>query len=224
MHMKAKKIAEILNGELIGDPELEVMGPCKIDDGRIGSSVILVDREFSLIKEVESTLIIVNNVYSALSKLLEIFSGDDDNPKGIAENCIIYPNVHIGDNASIGDFVVIKDNCSIAENAVIYSHVYIGKNVKIGKNVILYPGVKIYHGCEIGNDCIIHSNTVIGSDGFGFARDDTGMYDKIPQIGNVIIEDDVEIGANVTIDRATMGATIIRILSVIITHYDKCFR
>ena len=173
------------------------------------ASAVLVDKSFLAKKRLNATLIRVDNVYASLSQLLEIFKPVSAK-KGIASAAFIHGSVEMGKEIFVGDFTFIDANVSIGDNCQIYPQVFIGRNVKIGHNVIIYPGVKIYSNCQIGNHCIIHANAVIGSDGFGFAMQRDKVYQKIPQVGKVILEEEVEIGANTVIDRATMGATIIR--------------
>ena len=227
MKITTQKICEIVKGELIGDPNLIIEGPSKIEEGKAGTisflanpkyntyaysteaSALLVSKDFIPIQKIKPTLIKVENVYESLSKLLSSFENEIDN-SGVATSAIIGINTSIHQSCSIGDYSIIKEGVVVGENSIIFEHVVLGKNVKVGTNCILYPGVKIYHDCIIGNNAIIHANAVIGSDGFGFTPDKEGFYSKIPQIGNVIIEDDVEIGANTTIDRATMGSTILK--------------
>jgi UDP-3-O-[3-hydroxymyristoyl] glucosamine N-acyltransferase len=228
MKFTAKQIAQLLNGEIIGDENVEVSGIAKIEEGKPGflsflanrqyekylyqtkSSIILVNKDFKPSKPINTTLIAVENAYKSFAQLLEICSNDfDKHPTGIEYPSFICSNVKIGRNVYIGAFAYISKNVVIGTNVKIYPNSYIGENVTIGDNTIIYPGVRIYNNCIIGNNCIIHANTVIGADGFGFASTDHSNK-KIPQIGNVVIEDFVEIGSNTTIDRATIGSTIIR--------------
>ncbi len=224
MKITTKDICDIVQGELVGDPDVIIKGPSKIEEGKKGTisflanpkyntfaystkaSALLVSKDFQPKKKIHPTLIKVENVYSSLSKLLSSFNHVFDN-KGIAETAIVKGNCSIPANVSVGEYTVVSRNVSIGEESFIADQVFIGEGVTIGKNAIIYPGVKIYHGCEIGDNVIIHSNAIIGSDGFGFVPNGAGKYEKIPQVGNVLIEDDVEIGASTTIDRATMGST-----------------
>ncbi len=228
MQITAQIIADILNGELIGDPKSVISGPGKIEDAKDGditflgnlkykdyiydtkASVVLVNRDFSPEKSIHTTLIKVDNVYGALAILMEKFNTTISINDGIASTAVVHSTVNLGQGVKIDDYVIIKKNVDIGNNTIVYGQVFIGDNVKIGQNSIIYPGVKIYHNCIIGDNCIIHANTVIGSDGFGFATDEQGNYKKIPQTGNVIIENNVEIGSNTVIDRASMGSTLIR--------------
>lgn len=176
----------------------------------VKSAVLLTDRAFKPSQPVAAdALIRVDNVYDAVRLLLEKFSKREHSNGKIAESVHLHPSVSLGEHVSLGAFCVLEEGVKIGEETVLYPQVYVGENVEIGKGCILYPGVKIYHGCKIGDNCILHANVVIGGDGFGFAPQEDGSYHKIPQIGNVVIEDQVEIGANTTIDRATMGSTVI---------------
>ncbi len=228
MQVSAKQIAQILNGEVVGDEAAMVSGPSKIEEGTPGSitflanpkyenylyqteaTIVLVNKGFVPERKVKPTMIIVDDVYNALAILMENFNSKISISKGISASAIVDESAKIGENVSIDDLVIIKSKVIIGDSSKIYGQVYIGDRVKIGSNVIIYPGVKIYQDCIIGDNCIIHANAVIGSDGFGFAKDDHGNYKKIAQTGNVVIEDNVEIGSNTVIDRATMGSTIIK--------------
>ncbi|PST85095.1 UDP-3-O-(3-hydroxymyristoyl)glucosamine N-acyltransferase [Pedobacter yulinensis] len=230
MQFTAKQISGFLNGTIEGDPDVEVAELSKIEEGRPGSlcflsnpkyenflystqaSVVIVSRSFEADQPVKPTLIRVDNPYSAFSLLLEKYNEalKQEHKPGIEEPCFIHPSAKIGQNVFIGAFSYIGEGVIIGDDAKIFTQVYIGAGTQIGEGCIIYPGVKIYHQSQVGRQVVIHSNAVIGSDGFGFAPQADGSYHKIAQIGNVIIEDDVEIGANTTIDRATMGSTIIR--------------
>jgi UDP-3-O-[3-hydroxymyristoyl] glucosamine N-acyltransferase len=223
----AQQIAEVLHGTVEGDPDVKVGGFSKIEDGRPGAltflanpkyaqylyttkaSIVLVNNDFVTEQAVEATLIRVPNAYAALATLLETVNAIMNPPqKGIEPNSFVAEDATLGKDIYVGAFSYIANKAKIGDKAQIYPQVYIGANVEIGENTILYPGVKIYANGKIGNNCIIHSGAVIGSDGFGFAPETDG-YKKIPQLGIVVIEDDVEIGANTTIDRAVMDATVI---------------
>lgn len=228
MEFTARQIASFLNGEIEGDPDIKVSNVSKIEEGREGtlsflanpkyekyiyetaSSIVLINRSFKPDKKINATLIRVENAYEAFAKLLDFYQQSVHKKEGTNSLASIDHTASIGENVYVGEFTCISRNASIGNGSKIYPQVYIGDNVKIGENTIIYPGVKIYHDCMIGSNCIIHAGVVIGSDGFGFAPQDGSEYKKIPQIGNVIIEDDVELGSNLTIDRATMGSTIIR--------------
>ncbi len=228
MKFTAKSLAQLLGGEVVGDENVEVSEVAKIEEGRPGclsflanlqyekylyqtqSSIVLVNKDFNPSKPISATLIKVENAYKSFAQLLEICSKESEkHPVGIEYPSFIHANVKIGKNAYVGAFSYLSSGVVLGSNVKIYPNVFIGENVKIGDNTILYSGVRVYKDCVIGNHCIIHSNSVIGADGFGFASADH-TNKKIPQIGNVVIEDFVEIGANTTIDRATMGSTIVR--------------
>ncbi len=231
MQFTAEQISQFLNGVIVGDPATKVGELAKIENGSEGSlcflsnpkyenylyttkaSVVIVSNDFVPTQNVTSTLIKVKDPYSAFSLLLEKYNealNQDKTEAGITQPCYIHPTAKIGKNVFIGAFCSIEENVEIGDNCRIYTQIYIGPDTKIGNETIIDPGVKIYNRSIIGNRVHIHSNAVIGSDGFGFAPQADGTYNKIPQIGNVVIEDDVEIGANTTIDRATMGSTFIR--------------
>ncbi len=228
MQLSAQEIAKILDGRVEGDPEVLVSGPSKIEEGGPGTitflanpkyedfaysttaSVLLVSRGFQPKKPISATLIRVENVYTALSKLLENFGNQADTSTGISEYASIDKSVQIGEDVAVGMFSIIEANAKIGAECRIAAQVFIGRNVELGKNVIIHPGVRIMHDSKIGDNCILHPNAVIGSDGFGFAPQEDGTYKKIPQTGNVVIENNVEIGSGTIIDRATMGSTIIR--------------
>ena len=227
MEFTAQQIADFLQGEVIGDAQVKVNNVSKIEDGKPGTlsflanpkythyiyttkaSIVLVNRDFEPEEKITATLIKVNDAYSCIAQLLNLVNQARPEKKGIDSSASIAASVAIPQSIYIGAFTYIDENVKLGENVKLYPQVYIGENVTIGENTIIYPGVKIYHDCVIGNNCIIHAGTVIGADGFGFAPHN-GSYEKIAQIGNVVIEDFVEIGANTTIDRATMGSTIIR--------------
>ena len=225
MKFTAQQIAEILNGEIVGNSEVEVNSLAKIEEGKKGdlcflanekytphiyttqASIIIVNTSFTNDSEIASTLIKVEDAYSSFSQLLELYNKMQFNEVGISKKADIDKNSSIGDTVFIGAFTSICEGVTIGNNVKIHPNCYIGKNVTIGDNTIIYPNASIYHNCIIGNNNIIHSGVVIGSDGFGFAPNSENNYDKISQIGNVITGRDVEIGANTTIDRATMGST-----------------
>lgn len=227
MEFTAATIAGFLNGEIVGNPDIKVNTIAKIEEGHPGalsflanpkyehyiyetaSSVVLVNKSFVPSARIEATLIRVDNSYEAFASLLRLVDQARPRKKGIHTTAVIEPSAKIGSDVFIGPYSYIGDNCVIGDGCSIYPQVYVGDNTKLGKNCTLNPGVKIYHDCLLGEGCIIHAGSVIGSDGFGFAPQSDNEYMKIPQLGNVILEDNVEIGANVTIDRATMGSTII---------------
>ena len=228
MQFTAEQIASFLGGEIVGDAKVSVSNLAKIEEGTTGTitflsnplytqyiyttqaSIALVRRDFEPEKPVTPTLIKVDDPYTSLTRLLELVEQARGQKSGVEEPTHIALSAQVADDAYVGAFTYIGERAVVGEGCKLYPQVYIGDDVVIGNNVTLYPGVKVYHGCRIGNNCIVHAGSVIGSDGFGFAPQADGSYKKIPQIGVVILEDDVELGANTTIDRATMGATIIR--------------
>lgn len=231
MEFSAKQIAQIIDGIVEGDENILVSNLSKIEEGTIGTlsflanpaytnyiystnaSIVIVNKSFVLENPVKSscTLIRVENAYESFAKLLEIYNQINTEKEGVEQPSFVSSNAKIGENCYVGAFAYIGQNVSIGNHVKIYPHVYIGDNCKIGNNTTLFSGVKIYHDCLIGNNCTIHASTVVGSDGFGFAPNNEGhVFTKVPQIGNVIIEDDVEIGSNSSIDRATLGSTILR--------------
>lgn len=229
MQFSASQIANLLGGKIEGDANAIVTGVAKIEEAEDGSlcfisnpkyeeyiyqtkaSVVLVNDSLRLSKTVNCTLIRVSDAYVSFALLLQKYNEmiASQAPKGIEQPSFIASTATVGPNVYIGAFSYIADGAVIEEGASIYPNSFVGKNTRIGKNTTLFAGVKIYESCSVGQNVIIHSGTVIGCDGFGFAPQPDGSYQKIPQIGNVVIEDDVEIGANCAIDRATMGTTII---------------
>jgi UDP-3-O-[3-hydroxymyristoyl] glucosamine N-acyltransferase len=227
MEFSANDIAALLNGEVEGDGNVKVNNISKIDQSLPGTltflsnptytkyiytttaSIVIVNKDFKADNNLTCTLIRVENAYSALATLLDFYTQSKPLKIGIEQPSFVSTSATLGEKIYIGAFAYIGDKALIGNNVKIYPHVYIGDNVKIGDNSILYSGVKIYANCSIGSSCIFHSGAVIGADGFGFAPNPDGTYSKIEQIGNVIIEDNVEIGANTTVDSATMGSTII---------------
>ena len=228
MKFTAEQIAGILDGEVVGNPNAEVYKLSKIEEGSIGSltflsnpkyqnyiysteaTITIVNKSFEPEQPIITTLIKVEDAYQSFSKLLEYYNQVKLMKSGIEQPSVISDNVTYGDDLYLGSFCYVGKNVKIGNNVKIYPNTYIGDNVIIGNNCIFFAGVRIYSETEIGNNCVIHSGAIVGSDGFGFAPHDDGTYSKIPQIGNVILEDDVEIGSCTTIDRATMGSTIIR--------------
>lgn len=228
MKFTAKQIADILEGEIEGNPEAEVSKLSKIEEGTEGSltflsnpkynpyiysteaTVAIVNKSFVPEKEIKVTLIKVENAYKSFSRLLEFYNEVKNNKTGRENPSFIAESAVIGDNEYVGAYAYIGENVVIGNNVKIYPSSYIGDNVIIGDNTVIFAGVKIYSETVIGKNCKIHSGVVVGSDGFGFAPDENGEYKAVPQIGNVIIEDNVDIGASSTIDRATLGSTIIR--------------
>ena len=228
MEFTAATIAGFLKGEIEGNPDIKINTVAKIEEGSegalsflsnpkyehyiysTGSSIVLVNKNFVPSEKIKATLIRVENAYEAFASLLRLIDQSRPRKKGIHTTAIIEATAKIGSDVYIGPYAYIGENCIIGDGCSVYPHVFIGDNTKLGKNCTINPGVKIYHDCLVGEGCIIHAGTVIGSDGFGFAPQSESEFMKIPQLGNVILEDHVEIGANVAIDRATMGSTIIR--------------
>lgn len=224
----AKQIARIIKGTVEGDQNPIVWKLCKIEEGEPGgitflanpkythyiyetrASIVLVRKDFVPEQPIAATLIRVENPYISIAQLLKTFNQINQPPKGRSWRSSISRKARLGKGCYVGPYAVISKGCSIGNNVKIYPHVFLGNNVQIGDNTILYSGVKIYSECQIGNSCILHSGVVVGADGFGFAPKEDGTYAKIDQIGNVVIEDNVEIGANTCVDRATMGSTIVR--------------
>jgi len=228
MDFSAALIAEFLKGTVEGDPSASVHDVTKIEEGKSGtlsflanpkyekyiyetnSSIVIVNEDFKPQKPVSATLIRVKNAYESFAALLRLYEEQKPKKKGISRLASISEKATLGKELYVGDFAVVSDGVSIGDQVQLYPQVYIGEGVTIGEGTILHPGVKVYEGTEIGSHCIIHAGAVIGGDGFGFAPNQENNYEKIPQVGKVIIEDHVEVGANTTIDRATMGATILR--------------
>jgi UDP-3-O-[3-hydroxymyristoyl] glucosamine N-acyltransferase len=227
MNFTAGHIADQINGTVIGDRDIDIFNISKIEEGSKGSltflanpkytefiyttkaSAAIVSIDFEPTEKIELTLIKVKDPYSSFTTILELFDKDLSKRKGISQLTDIDKSSKISDSSFIGSFSTVGENSVIGEKCIIENQVFIGNNVEIGNGCIIYPGVKILDDTIIGQNCIIHSSTTIGSDGFGFAPNDDGSYKKIPQTGNVVIGDNVEIGSNSTIDRATLGSTII---------------
>lgn len=228
MQFTAEQIATFLNGTVEGNPSVIVTQLAKIEEGKEGelsflsnskyehylydtrSSIVIVDAKLVLQRPVSATLIRVQDPYSSFSELLKIYHSLLTDREGREDHAFIHETVTIGEGGYIGAFVYLSKGVRIGKNVKIYPNVYIGDNVIVGDNSVIYPRVTVYHDCSIGSNVIIHSGAVIGSDGFGFAPQKDGSYEKVPQIGNVIIEDNVEVGANTVIDRATLGSTVIK--------------
>jgi UDP-3-O-[3-hydroxymyristoyl] glucosamine N-acyltransferase len=230
MEFSAGQIAGILQGEVVGNPESTVNGLAKIEEGTLGalsflanpkyeefiytteSSVCIVNRSFSPSKPLPSTLtlVMVDDAYACFAKLLDMYSQMTRKQAAIEQPSFISDSAKIGEGLYLGAFAYVGNNVKIGNNVSIYPNVYLGDNVVIGDGTVVHPGACIYNDCVVGKNCIIHSGVVVGADGFGFAPNEEGEFQKVPQIGNVILEDNVEIGSNTTIDRATMGSTIIR--------------
>ena len=225
MKFTAQEIANILEGEIYGNPKREVNSLAKIEEGRNGdlcflankkythyiyttnASIVIVDKSFSTNKDINATLIKVEDAYSSFSKIIQVYNNMRIDICGVSEKADIANNTSLGKDVYIGAFTSVCSDVTIGKNVKIHPNCYIGQNTVIGDNTVIFPGVIIYHDCKIGNNNIIHAGVVIGSDGFGFAPSKNHNYNKISQIGNVVIKDDVEIGSNTTIDRATMGST-----------------
>jgi len=220
-------IAGLIGGTIVGDPEAKVNNFANIEEGKPGCisflyndkyeqylyttecSVVLVSQNIELKQEVKATLIKVPNAREAVAKLLQIYESMKPKRIGISDLAFIDPKAKIGKDCYIGPFVAIAEGVEIGDGCILHPHVTIGRNAKVGANTEIYSNAVIYHDCQVGNRCVLHAGCVIGADGFGFEPTEEG-YKKIPQIGIAIIEDDVEIGANTCVDRAMMGATIVR--------------
>ena len=228
MKFTAEQIAGILDGVVVGNPSAEVFKLAKIEEGVKGSltflsnakynnyiysteaTITIVNKSFEPEQDITTTMIKVDDAYQSFSKLLEYYNQVKLMKSGIEQPSVISENVVYGENLYLGSFCYIGKNVKIGKDVKIYPNTFIGDNVVIGDNCVFFAGVRVYSETEIGNNCTVHSGSIIGSDGFGFAPHEDGTYSKIPQIGNVILEDNVEVGACTTIDRATLGSTIIR--------------
>lgn len=226
MEFTAEQIANVIGGRVEGNKDAKVHTFAKIEEGTEGaisflsnpkythylyntkSSIVIVNEDLELEKDVDATLIRVKNAYESIAKLLQIYEASKPKKTGVAPQAYIAPSAKLGNNCYVGPFAYVGEGAEIGDGCQIYPHAVIGDNVKVGTNCIFYPNTTIYQGCKIGNNVTIHAGSVIGADGFGFAPGADG-YDKIPQIGIVVIEDNVEIGANTCVDRSTMGATVI---------------
>lgn len=228
MEFTAQQIADFLGGEIQGDPSVKVSDFSKIEEGKPGTlsflsnpkysqyiydsqaSIILVNKDFQPEREVHSTLVKVDDAYQSLARLLSMVDQAKPKKTGISPLAYISSSAVIGENAYIAPFVYIGEQVTIGNNVSLHPHSCVEDGAKIGENVTMFSGVKVYYNCVIGNNCTLHSGSVIGSDGFGFAPSEDGSYKKIPQMGNAVLEDNIEIGANTVVDRATLGSTIIR--------------
>ncbi len=228
MEFTAQQIADFLGGEVEGNASIKVSDFSKIEEGKPGTlsflsnpkysqyiydsqaSIILVNKDFQPEREVQSTLIRVDDAYQSLARLLSMVDQAKPRKTGISSLAYISASAIIAEDAYIAPFVYIGEHVIIGKNASLHPHSCVEDGAKLGDNVTLFSGVKIYYNCVIGNNCTLHSGSVIGSDGFGFAPSEDGSYKKIPQMGNVVLEDNIEIGANTVVDRATLGSTIIR--------------
>ena len=225
MKFLASQIAALLGGTLEGDPNAEVWNVAKIEEGAPGmlsflanpkytpylyetkSSVVIVNNDFEPKEPVAATLIRVADAYASFAKLLAYYDQLSQDKRGVSSLAFVSSSARCGENLYLGEFAFIGENVTLGDNVKVYPQVYVGDGTVIGDGTVLYPGVKVYRNTVIGKRCIVHAGAVIGADGFGFAPQEDGHYDKIPQVGNVVIDDDVEIGANTTIDRSTMGST-----------------
>lgn len=230
MEFSAEQIAGILNGEIIGNSQVKVNKLSKIEEGKPQSisflanmayehylyttdaSIVIINRDLKLQKAVKDTctLIKVDNAYECFAKLLETYQQMKGSKTGIEQPSFISESAKLGENCYVGAFAYIGENVTIGNNVKIYPNTYVGDNTTIGDNTILFSGVKLMEETVVGKNCIFHAGVVLGSDGFGFVPDEHNVYSKVPQIGNVVVEDDVEIGGNTVIDRATMGSTVIK--------------
>src|SRR5215218_4449311 len=229
MQFTAAQISTIINGRVEGDPDATVTSFGKIEEANgsqlsffanpkyedylytTGAAIVIINDTYELRQPIKATLIRVPNAYSAFAQLLSQYQQMiNSSLKGVQQPSYIAPTARFGNDVFVGAFSYIAEGVKVGSGTKIYPNTYIGESVEIGDNCVIHPGVKIYFGCVVGNNVVIHAGTVIGSDGFGFAPQADGSYKKVPQIGNVVIEDHVEIGANTTIDRATMGSTIIK--------------
>ena len=230
MEFSAEQIAGILEGEVQGNEQIKVSGLSKIEEGQpntltflanakyeshiytTNASIAIVAKTFVPSKPLPSTLTLikVENPYSCFAKLLEVYDQMHQKTAKIEKNAFISESAKVGKEVYIGANAYIGENAVIGDNVKIYPNTFIGDNVKVGDNTTIHPNVSVYHDCVIGKSCLIHAGAVIGSDGFGFAPNEKGEFQKVPQIGNVILEDHVDVGANSTIDRATLGSTILR--------------
>ncbi|HNR48919.1 MAG TPA: UDP-3-O-(3-hydroxymyristoyl)glucosamine N-acyltransferase [Bacteroidia bacterium] len=228
MKFTAQQIAELLKGSVEGNPQVEVSGLSKIEEGKPGTlsflanpkynayiyttkaSIVIVNSAFEAENPVEATLIRVADAYKSFASLLEIYNQIVNDKKGIEQPSFIDPSATIGKDVYIGAFAYIGKNSVVGDGVKIYPQCYVGDNVVIKDNTTLFAGCRVYSFCQIGKECNLHAGVIIGADGFGFAPNEQNNYKKVPQIGNVIIEDYVEVGAGTTIDRATLGSTIIR--------------
>ena len=227
MEFSAQQIAGFLNGTIEGDPNVKVSNFSKIEEGKPGTltflanlkyahhiynteaSIVLVNNDFKPEQPIRATLVKVENAYAALAMLLNLVEQSKSKKKGVDSTAFIAASATVSDDCYVGNFAYIGEGVKMGKNCMVYPHAYIGDHVTVGDNCVFYPHATVYENCTIGNNCILHAGSVVGADGFGFAPEGE-TYKKIPQLGNVIIEDDVEIGANTTIDRAVMDSTIIR--------------
>ena len=227
MEFSAKQIAEYLGGEIVGDANVTVCTFAKIEEGVPGalsflsnpkyvhyiyetkSSIVLVNKDFVPEHPISATLVKVDNAYESLAKLLTLYDSMKPKRKGIDPLAYVAPTAKIGKDVYLAPFSAVGDNAEVGDGTELHPHATVGPRAKVGKNCIMYTNANVYHDCRVGDNCILHSGSVVGADGFGFAPRPDGSYEKIPQIGIAVLEDDVEIGANTCVDRATMGATVV---------------
>ena len=225
MKFTATQIAELLSGKVEGNPNAEVWNVAKIEEGAQGmisflanpkythyiyetqSSVVIVNEDFEATAPIQTTLIRVKDAYAAFAQLLTFYDQMCQDKQGVSSLAFVSSSAQYGENLYLGEFAFVGENAKIGNNVKLYPQVYVGDGCVIGDNTVLYPGVKLYRNTVIGKNCILHAGAVLGADGFGFAPQPDGHYEKIPQVGNVVVDDNVEIGANTTIDRSTMGST-----------------
>jgi UDP-3-O-[3-hydroxymyristoyl] glucosamine N-acyltransferase len=230
MQISAAALADLIHATVDGDPAAIITGPARIEDARQGditflanpayehhlyeteATAVLVSREFEPKGPVSPTLLRVDNVYETVRELLKVYQPDEaaQTVRQISEQACVDERAELGQDVRVGKFSIVGGGARVGSGTVILDQVFIGPGVRIGKNCLIYPGARILRNCEIGDNCTLHANVVIGADGFGFLPDGQGNYRKIPQVGNVVLENGVEVGANTTIDRATMGSTRIR--------------
>lgn len=228
MNFTAAVIADFLKGRVEGNPEASVSDVSKIEEGKEGTlsflanpkyekylydteaTIVIVNEDLKLQQEVSATLVRVANAYEAFAALLRLYEQSKPRKQGISPQSSIAESAQVEEEVYVGEFTVVHAHARIGKGVQLYPQVYVGDHVEIGEGTIIYAGVKIYEGSVIGKHCTIHSGAIIGGDGFGFAPNSENNYEKVPQVGKVILEDHVDVGANTTIDRATMGATIIR--------------
>lgn len=231
MNITAAKLAEMISATVEGNPDVIISAPARIEEAGPGNitflanpayehhlystraSAVLISNDFTPREAVKPTLLRVADVYGTVSNLLAVYQQDEaaQTRRAVSAQAAVESTAILGEDVRVGKFSIIEDGASVGAGTVILDQVYVGPNVSIGSNCTVYPGVRILRDCVIGDNCVLHANVVIGGDGFGFAPDSaTGAYSKVPQVGNVVLENDVEIGANTTVDRATMGSTLIR--------------
>jgi UDP-3-O-[3-hydroxymyristoyl] glucosamine N-acyltransferase len=228
MNFTASVIAEFLKGTVEGDPGAIVNDVSKIEEGKAGtlsflanpkyekyiyntaSTIVIVNEDFNPQKKVPATLIRVPNAYESFAALLRMYEQNKPRKSGISKMASLADSAKLGKDLYVGEYTVVSENVKLGDGVQLYPQVYVGDGVSIGEGSVLHPGVKVYEGCVIGANCVIHAGAIIGGDGFGFAPSQANNYEKVPQLGKVILEDHVEIGANTTVDRSTMGATILR--------------